>query len=57
MGGVVSDAPDSEQGDIMMNGSGWFGGGMGGYGGGMWFPVVLAVVVGLVVWIVVQKRK
>ncbi len=44
----------------MMNGSdwngGWMGGWMGGYGG-MWVPVLLVVVVGLLVWIVMQKRK
>ncbi len=37
-------------------------GGMGGYGwmgayGGYWVPVLLVVVVGLVAWIVMQKRK
>ncbi len=36
-----------------MRGSGW----MGGYGG-FWLPIlVLAVVVGLVVWVVKQKKK
>jgi len=29
---------------------------MGGYGG-YWVPVLLVVVVGLVAWIVMQKRK
>lgn len=39
----------------MMNGGTWGGGWMGGYGG-MWVPILLvAVVVGLVVWVV--KRK
>ncbi len=36
----------------MMSGSGW----MGGYGG-LWVPILLVVVVGLVAWIVMQKRK
>jgi preprotein translocase subunit SecG len=36
----------------MMSGSGW----MGGYGG-YWVPILLVVVVGLVAWIVMQKRK
>ncbi|MCQ9379884.1 hypothetical protein [Methyloversatilis sp. XJ19-49] len=40
----------------MMNGSGWTGGWMGGYGG-MWIPVLLAVIVGLLVWIVMRKQK
>lgn len=43
------------QGGGMMNGGLWGGGWMGGYGG-MWMPILLvAVVVGLVVWVV--KRK
>jgi hypothetical protein len=40
----------------MMNGGMWSGGWMGGYGG-YWAPVLLVVVVGLVAWIVVQKRR
>ena len=36
----------------MMSGFGW----MGGYGG-YWVPILLVVVVGLVAWIVMQKRK
>lgn len=35
-----------------MGGTGW----MGGYGG-YWGPVLLVVVVGLVAWIVMQRRK
>lgn len=34
---------------------GW-GGGMGGYGG-YWGPLLLAVIVGVVVWAIMQKRK
>ncbi|WP_338413660.1 hypothetical protein [uncultured Sphaerotilus sp.] len=44
------------QGGSMMNGGGWYGGWMGGYGG-MWVPILLVVIVGLVVWIVMQRRK
>ena len=44
----------------MMNGSmgggGWMGGWMGGYGG-YWLPILLVVVVGLVAWVIMQKRK
>jgi hypothetical protein len=36
----------------MMSGFGW----MGGYGG-YWVPILLVVVVGLVAWVVMQKRK
>ena len=35
----------------MMNGA-W----MGGYGG-VWVPILLVLVVGLVAWVVMQKRK
>jgi hypothetical protein len=35
-----------------MSGSSW----MGGYGG-YWVPILLVAVVGLVVWIVMQRRK
>jgi hypothetical protein len=41
----------------MMNGDGIGGAGwMGGYGG-YWGPVILVVVVGVVIWVVLQKRK
>lgn len=39
----------------MMNG-GWHGGWMGGYGS-VWIPILLVVIVGLLVWIVTQRRK
>lgn len=39
----------------MMNG-GWHGGWMGG-SGGVWIPILLVVIVGLLVWIVTQRRK
>lgn len=35
-----------------MSGFGW----MGGYGG-YWVPVLLVVVVGVVAWVVMQRRK
>lgn len=44
------------QGGNMMNGGMWGGGWMGGYGG-VWGPILLVVVIGLVAWIVMQKRK
>jgi len=45
------------QNGTMMNGGGMWGGGwMGGYGG-YWGPILLVVVVGVVVWAVMQKRK
>ena len=40
----------------MMNSGMWGDGWMGGYGG-YWVPVLLLVIVGLVAWIVTQKRK
>ena len=40
----------------MMNGGMGGGGWMVGYGG-FWLPVLLVVVVGLVVWVVMQRRK
>lgn len=44
------------QGGHMMNGGGWYGGWMGGYGG-VWIPILLVVIVGLLVWVVMQRRK
>jgi hypothetical protein len=45
------------QSGTMMNGGMWGSGWMGGYGG-YWVPIlVLAVVVGLVVWVVKQQKK
>jgi hypothetical protein len=40
----------------MMNGGMGGGGWMGGYGG-YWVPLLLIVVVGLVAWVVFQRRK
>lgn len=45
------------QNETMMNDGMWGTGWMGGYGG-YWVPIlVLAVVVGLVVWVVKQQKK
>ncbi len=52
---LVTGAAAAQSGH-MMNGGMWDGGWMGGYGG-YWVPVLLVVVVGLVAWIVLQKRK
>lgn len=40
----------------MMNGGGWYGGWMGGYGG-VWIPILLVAIVGLLAWIVMKMRK
>ena len=52
---VASGIASAQSGPMMnggMSGVGW----MGGYGG-YWVPVLLVVVVGLVAWIVMQRRK
>ncbi len=52
---VASGIASAQSGPMMnggMGGVGW----MGGYGG-YWVPVLLVVVVGLVAWIVIQRRK
>jgi hypothetical protein len=48
--------PASAQGGTMMNGGMGGAGWMGGYGG-YWGPALLVVVVGLVAWIVMRRRK
>ena len=55
---ALASGVSSAQNGTMMNGGGgmWGGGWMGGYGG-FWGPIVLVVVIGLVIWIVMQKRK
>jgi uncharacterized membrane protein len=40
----------------MMDGGGMWGGGWMGYGG-YWMPILLVVLVGVVVWAILQKRK
>ena len=52
---LVGPASTFAQGGHMMDG-GWMGGWMRGYGGA-WVPILLVVVVGLVAWVVMQKRK
>jgi ABC-type methionine transport system permease subunit len=52
---LASEIASAQSGPMMnggMGGVGW----MGGYGG-YWVPVLLVVVVGLVAWIVMQRRK
>lgn len=51
----VSVAASAQAGPMMNNGM-WGGGWMGGYGG-YWVPVLVLVIVGLVAWIAMQKRK
>jgi len=51
----MSDAALAQNGP-MMNGGMGSGGWMGGYGG-YWLPVLLVVVVGLVAWVIMQRRK
>ncbi len=56
---LTAGGPASAQNRGMMNGGNggmWGGGWMGGYGG-YWMPILLVAVVGLVAWIVMQKRK
>ena len=51
----LSDLDAAQSGNVMdggMHGTGW----MGGYGG-YWGPVLLLIVIGLVAWIVMRKRK
>lgn len=40
----------------MMNGDMWSGDWMMGYGG-LWTPVLVVVLIGLVAWIVTRRRK
>ncbi|MDP1533415.1 MAG: hypothetical protein Q8L92_07510 [Rubrivivax sp.] len=53
---VVGTGLASAQGGHMMNGEFWGTGWMGGYGGA-WVPILLVVIVGLLLWIAVAKRK
>lgn len=54
----AAGASSAQTGNMMnrANGGMWGGGWMGGYGG-LWGPLLLIVVVALVVWVVMQKRK
>lgn len=51
----VTGAALAQNGPMMNDGMG-MGGWMGGYGG-FWLPGLLVVVVGLVVWVVIKRRK
>lgn len=48
---LMNPASAFAQNGNMMNGA-W----MGGYGG-LWVPILLVLVIGLVAWVVMQKRK
>ena len=52
---LIGPASAFAQNGNMMDGS-WMGGWMGSYGGA-WVLILLVIVVGLVAWIVMQKRK
>ncbi len=53
---MLASGVSSAQNGTMMNGGTWGTGWMGGYGG-YWGPVLMIVVVGIVVWAILQKRK
>lgn len=52
----ASGVSSAQNGNMMNGGDMWGSGWMGGYGG-YWGPILLVVVVGVVVWAVLQKRK
>jgi hypothetical protein len=53
---LASGVSFAQNGGMMTSGGMWGGGWMGGYGG-YWGPILLVVVVGVVVWAVLQRRK
>ena len=53
---LASGVSSAQNGSMMNGGSMWGGGWMGGYGG-YWGPILLVVVVGVVAWVILQKRK
>jgi hypothetical protein len=54
---LASGVSSAQNGNMMSGGSTMWGTGwMGGYGG-FWGPVMLVVVVGVVLWAVLRKRK
>lgn len=53
---LVTTSASAQDGN-MMNGGRWDNGWMGRYGGNWVLIVVLAVVVGLVIWVVKQQKK
>jgi len=52
---LASGVSSAQNGAMMNGGSMWGGGWMGGYG--YWGPFLLVVVVGVVVWAILQRRK
>ena len=52
----ASGVSSAQSGDMMNGGGMWGSGWMGGYGG-YWGPILLVVLVGIVVWAILQKRK
>ena len=53
---LASGVSSAQNGGMMSGGGMWGGGWMGNYGG-YWGPILLVVVVGIVVWAIMQKRK
>ena len=53
---LASGVSSAQNGGMMSGGGMWGGGWMGNYGG-YWGPFLLVVVVGIVVWAIMQKRK
>ena len=52
---LASGVASAQNRNMMNDGGMWGGGWMGGYGG--YWPILLVVVVGVVIWAVLQKRK
>ena len=53
---LASGVASAQNGNMMGGGGMWGSGWMGGYGG-YWGPVLLVVLIGVVIWAVLQKRK
>jgi len=53
---LVSGVASAQSGNMMNGGAMRGGGWMGGYSG-YWLPILLVVLVGVVVWAVLQTRK
>jgi hypothetical protein len=56
MSTLASGVASAQTGNMMDGGGMWGGGWMGGYGG-YWMPILLVVLVGVIVWAILQKRK
>jgi uncharacterized membrane protein len=54
---MLASGVSSAQSGTMMNGGGMWGSGWMGGQGGYWWPILLAVVVGVAVWAIMQNRK